>query len=59
MDDLVGATEIALRADVKLDTVDKWRRRHEDFPEPIADLAAGAVWAWKDIEKWLRQTGRA
>lgn len=59
VDDLVGATEIAQRAVVKLDTVDKWRRRHADFPEPVAELAAGDVWAWPDIEKWLEETGRA
>lgn len=60
VDDLVGATEIAHRADVKLDTVDKWRRRPMEvpFPEPVVRLAAGDVWSWPDVQKWLQQTGR-
>lgn len=57
-EDLVGMTEIADRADVKLDTVLKWRIRYEDFPAPLIDLAAGPIWNWPDVKSWLRRSGR-
>jgi predicted DNA-binding transcriptional regulator AlpA len=52
--DLVGPIEIAQRAGVKRDTVEKWRVRHAGtFPAPIVRLAAGPVWLWRDVEAWL------
>lgn len=51
---LVGVPEIAARAGVKTDTVRKWRQRHDDFPRPLADLAAGPVWSLEAVERWLR-----
>jgi hypothetical protein len=36
-----------------------WRRRYPDFPEPVITLRAGLVWAWPDVEKWAKATGRA
>ena len=30
----------------------------EDFPAPIARLAAGPVWELAEIEQWARETGR-
>jgi hypothetical protein len=56
--DLVGLTEIAMRAGVRKPVVSMWRSRHESFPEPSAMLATGAVWFWPDVEKWLTDTGR-
>jgi predicted DNA-binding transcriptional regulator AlpA len=51
--DLVGAAEIAERLGVgKSTVVHDWRRRYEDFPQPVAELSAGMVWAWTDVEKW-------
>lgn len=38
--------------------VHDWRRRHPDFPQPIARLALGYVWAWSDVAAWARSTGR-
>ena len=59
MDQLVGAAEIAERLGVKRSTVvHDWRRRHPAFPEPVARLRAGLVWAWPDVEKWAKSTGR-
>jgi hypothetical protein len=51
---LVGVREIALRSGVQPDTVRKWRQRHEDFPPPLVNLAAGPVWSWEAVERWLR-----
>lgn len=56
--DLLGVTEIAERAGVKLDTVQKWRQRHLDFPKPVAELAMGPVWEWSDVELWLAKERR-
>jgi len=57
--DMVGAAEIAGRPGAKRATVvHDWRRRHPDFPQPVATLSAGLVWAWPDVEKWAKATGR-
>ena len=59
MRQLVGAAEIAERLGVKrAHLVHDWRRRHEDFPEPVAELSMGLVWAWPDVEAWAKRTGR-
>jgi hypothetical protein len=59
LDDLVDATEIARRLGVKRpQVVHDWRRRHNDFPEPIAHLGNGHVWLWPEIESWAVATGR-
>lgn len=58
-DDLVGSAEIAKRLGVRrLQVVHDWRRRHADFPEPVAELSNVLVWNWPDIESWARHTGR-
>lgn len=60
MDELVGAAEIAARFGSKRTTmVHDLRRRHGDFPQPVATLKAGLVWAWPDVATWARATGRA
>ena len=60
MDQLVGAAEIAARLTPsgRTSIVHDWRHRHPDFPEPVATLKAGLVWAWPDVEKWAKATGR-
>lgn len=58
--DLVGAAEVALRAGVSEATVHSWRRRHDDFPEPVVRLASGPVWDWRAVAPWAaaRRPGR-
>lgn len=51
--DLVGVAEIAARSGRSVNTVQSWRRRHDDFPAPVATLAAAPVWAWSDVEPWV------
>jgi hypothetical protein len=59
-DDLVGTAEIALRLGVgRPQVVHDWRRRHPDFPAPVAMLSHFHVWAWPDVEAWAKRTGRA
>lgn len=58
---IIGIAELAKCAKVKPDTVQKWRQRHADFPEPVRVLAAGPIWYWPDVEAWLakpRPSGR-
>ena len=59
MSDLVGLAEIAQRAGVTKDAVHKWRARYQDFPAPMAVLAATPVWDYGDVQRWLIATGRA
>lgn len=50
---MVGVAEIAARAGVRADTVQHWRLRYDDFPEPADELAMGPVWFWADVEPWI------
>jgi hypothetical protein len=59
VDQLVGAAEIADRLGLAVpQTVHDWRRRHADFPQPVAVLRMGLVWNWPDVAKWAERTGR-
>jgi chromosome partitioning protein len=59
VDELVGATEIAERIGLAHpENVHSWRRRYEDFPEPVAVLRQGMVWCWADVKRWAKRTGR-
>jgi predicted DNA-binding transcriptional regulator AlpA len=56
---LVGAAEIAHRLGKKqTHIVHEWRKRYPDFPEPVATLTMGMVWAWSDVERWAKANGR-
>lgn len=59
VDDLVGAAEIAERLHLShAQTVHTLRRRHPDFPDPVASLKRAHVWLWPDVAAWARATGR-
>ena len=58
-DDLVGAAEIAERLGLaQVQTVHLWRRRYEDFPQPIAQLRQALIWSWPEVADWASRTGR-
>jgi hypothetical protein len=59
--ELVSVSELATRARRPISTVQSWRRRHRDFPQPVASLAAGPVWRWPTVQNWIddRTTRRA
>jgi len=58
-EDLIDAAGIAARLGLaQPQTVHLWRRRYEDFPEPIAALTRVLVWDWSEVEAWARATGR-
>ena len=50
---LVSVAEIAARSARPVNTVQSWRRRHDDFPAPVASLATGPVWTWPVVERWI------
>jgi hypothetical protein len=59
VNDLVGAAEIADRLGLAhAQTVHNYTRRYPDFPKPVARLRQAMVWAWPDVEKWAKSTGR-
>jgi len=56
---LVGAHEIAERLGLShAQSVHTLRRRHADFPEPVATLKTALIWDWRDVERWANATGR-
>jgi predicted DNA-binding transcriptional regulator AlpA len=58
-DELVGVAEIAERLGVGTSVVHDWTRRHTDFPSPVLTLRMGFVFAWPEVERWAKKTGRA
>lgn len=59
VDQLVGTYEIAKRLGLRSqNVVHDWRRRHADFPEPVARLRGSLIWSWPDVRAWARRTGR-
>lgn len=59
MTDLVGAAEIAERLGwAHPQTVHTTRRRHPEFPPPVARLRQALVWSWPEVASWARDTGR-
>ncbi|RHW24114.1 DNA-binding protein [Nocardioides immobilis] len=57
MNRLTGTSEIAKPLGVSRQRTSQPAQR-EDFPEPVARLAAGPIWETTDIERWSRETGR-
>jgi predicted nucleic acid-binding protein len=57
--ELVSVAEISARSGRPSNTIQSWRRRHADFPAPMATLAAGPVWHWADVARWIVARGPA
>ena len=55
----VSASDIARIAGVRPSAVSNWRRRHEDFPGPVAGTEKSPRFRLADVEEWLRVQGRA
>lgn len=54
----VTAADIARIAQVSRTMVSNWRRRHEDFPEPIGGSGHRALFNLAQIEQWLADSDR-
>jgi hypothetical protein len=58
-DPTVNAGDIARLADVGRAAVSNWRRRHDDFPEPVGGTASSPLFSLPEVEAWLRRNGKA
>jgi hypothetical protein len=56
---LVGAHEIADRFSFShAQSVHTIRKRHANFPAPLATLKTALIWDWRDVERWAKMTNR-
>ncbi|HTX01803.1 MAG TPA: cell division protein SepF [Acidimicrobiales bacterium] len=53
MPELVGVAEIAQMVGVSRQRINELVRSDPDFPVPLAELAAGRIWARDDLERWM------
>ncbi|MGQ0670564.1 MAG: helix-turn-helix domain-containing protein [Actinomycetota bacterium] len=51
---LGSLSEIAGALGVSRQTAWNWTRRHEGFPVPLAQTAAGPVWSLREVKAWAR-----
>jgi hypothetical protein len=58
-DATVSAADIARLVDVGRAAVSNWRRRFDDFPQPVGGSAASPLFSLTEIEAWLRRNGKA
>jgi hypothetical protein len=56
--ELVTIGDVAAIAGVPVDTVQKWRTRHADFPAPIAETLRTRIYLRREVVGWLGRTGR-
>jgi len=56
---LISMPEIAELAGVRRPVVTTWRRRHKDFPAPVAGDAGRPLFDGHQVADWLLRTGRA
>ncbi|MEV4460393.1 N-6 DNA methylase [Microbispora sp. NPDC049633] len=55
----VNAGDIARLADVGRAAVSNWRRRYEDFPQPVGGTASSPLFSLPQVEAWLRRNGKS
>ncbi|MFI7708007.1 class I SAM-dependent DNA methyltransferase [Nonomuraea sp. NPDC049480] len=54
----VNAADIARLADVGRAAVSNWRKRFDDFPQPVGGTATSPAFSLVEIERWLRRHNR-
>jgi type I restriction-modification system DNA methylase subunit len=57
-DATVTAADIARLAGVGRAAVSNWRRRHDDFPEPVGGTATSPSFSLREIRAWLEAQGK-
>ncbi|MFI0348928.1 N-6 DNA methylase [Actinomadura sp. 9N407] len=57
-DATVTAADIARLAGVGRAAVSNWRRRHDDFPEPVGGTATSPSFSLSEIREWLGAQGK-
>ena len=55
----MNAGDIARLVDVGRAAVSNWRRRHDDFPQPVGGTASSPLFSLPEVEEWLRRNGKA
>lgn len=55
---LVGPAEIGELLGVDPNTVNVWKVRHAQFPQPVRRLRSGDIWDRREIIAWATATGR-
>ncbi|MFC3994380.1 N-6 DNA methylase [Nocardiopsis sediminis] len=55
---LLGAADIARLTGVQRPAVSNWRRRHSDFPRPMAGSSANPLFSLAEVEQWCRRNGK-
>ncbi|MEW9547473.1 N-6 DNA methylase [Nonomuraea sp. NPDC050783] len=58
-DPTVNAGDIARLAGVGRAAVSNWRRRHDDFPQPVGGTANQPLFSLPQVESWLRRYGKS
>ncbi|SEN15471.1 N-6 DNA methylase [Nonomuraea pusilla] len=58
-DPTVNAGDIARLAGVGRAAVSNWRRRHDDFPDPVGGTANQPLFSLRQVESWLRRYGKS
>ena len=52
---LIGAHEIAEPLDLShAQSVHTIRKRHSDFPTPVATFKTALIWDWRQVEAWAK-----
>lgn len=54
----VNAADVARLADVGRAAVSNWRKRFDDFPQPVGGTATSPAFSLGQVEQWLRRHGR-
>src|SRR5216110_3079970 len=55
----INAAHVARLAGVGRAAVSNWRRRHEDFPQPVGGTASSPLFSLPEIAVWLRANGKS
>lgn len=50
---LVGQTDIAQRYGISRAVVNAWISRHDSFPAPVAEVAAGRFYLRDEVDAWM------
>jgi hypothetical protein len=58
-DATVNAGDIARLADVGRAAVSNWRRRYDDFPQPVGGTSASPLFSLHEVESWLHKNGKS
>ncbi|MFD0886386.1 SAM-dependent methyltransferase, partial [Streptosporangium algeriense] len=54
----MNAGDIARLASVGRAAVSNWRRRHDDFPQPVGGTTSSPLYSLPEIATWLRRNGK-